>query len=293
MKPSEMISQTLQEGMVSRVVARTHIRNAARLACSSYGRTASARRPLERALVAMGESLFLESVMHVAGVGNLLRKFKQIVMSATKFPKLWGRVKEFLGVESLGQLPEKLKELAKDGMGALKKVMHHIFQTLPMKLFTLPESKLFSVNSILERLMKVSPSFEKFIGSHVKPHVEQFDLWLKERVPTISKVVLVGIYIFIWVNVAEFEWDLKSLLEALSGQLSLFDLLSSLPGSVLGLLINMTLGSGTFTFLPIALVARLSFVIGMRYVDWTGSGFKFDWAKLQKDFNIEPSALSP
>ena len=138
--PSEMISQTLQEGMVSRVVARTHIRNTARLACSSYGRTASARRPLERVLVAMGESLFLESVMHVAGVGNLLRKFKQIVMSATKFPKLWGLVKEFLGVESLGQLPEKLKELAKDGMVALKKVMHHIFQTLPMKLFTLPES---------------------------------------------------------------------------------------------------------------------------------------------------------
>lgn len=285
-----MISEVFHWEMASRVAARAEIHQAAALACAHLpkGKTASSRQNLERVLVAMAEGALIpeSGPVRTAGLGNLLRKFKQIVSAVKHYPSLWGKVKELLGVESIDELPGRFKELAKEGYKWLKKAIHHAFEIWPLKIYTFPEAKLLSVNKLLEKLTKLSPRFEKFLQDNVKPRVDQFDIWLKKHLPHLSKVVMVAIYIWIWLNVVEFEWDLKSLLEAATGTLSLSDLLTSLPGSVIGFLMN-SLGFGTFSLLPIAFAARLAFVLAARYVEYDG-GFKLNHANLQKDFGISP-----
>ena len=289
-----MISEVLHREMASRVAARAEIRNAAFLACAHVpkGKTASSRLNLERALVAMAEGALIpeSGPVRTAGLGNLLKKFKQIVSAVKHYPNLWEKVKELLGVESIDELPGRLKELAKEGYKWLKKAIHHAFETWPLKIYTFPEAKLLSVNKLIEKLMKISPRFEKFLHDKVKPHVDQFDIWMKKNLPHLSKVAMVAIYIWIWLNVTEFEWDLKSLLEAATGTLSLSDLLTSLPGSVIGFLMN-SLGLGTFSLLPVAFVARLVFVMSARYIEYDG-GFKLNHTNLHKDFGFEPEALA-
>jgi hypothetical protein len=136
--------------------------------------------------------------------------------------------------------------------------------------------------------MDASPAFKKFLADTVKPRVDQLDAWLQKYLPTVSKVVMVAIYVWIWINVVEFEWDLKGIIDAATGALSLSDLLASLPGSILGALMK-SLGFGTFTLLPAAYAVRLALVVSRRYVSWTGSGFAFDADKLRADFGLDPA----
>lgn len=285
-----MIREALLADMAERVAARHEIRLAAKRACVSVNRTASANGLLERCLVAMAEGALLsdDGSVRTAGFANLARRLKQMAVMVGKFPKLWDRVKEFLGVQSLTDLPGRITELAKEGYKALKRVIEKAFTVWPLKLYSLPESKLFSLNTALEKLMDASPAFKKFLTDTVKPRVDQFDRWLREYLPTISKVVMVAIYVWIWLNVVEFEWDLKSIIDAATGAISLSDLLASLPGSILGALMN-SLGLGTFTLLPAAYAVRLGLVIARRYVTWTGSGFTFDTEKLRADFRMDPA----
>lgn len=285
-----MIREALLADMAERVAARHEIRLAAKRACVSVNRTASANGLLERCLVAMAEGALLsdDGSVRTAGFANLARRLKQMAVMVGKFPKLWDRVKEFLGVQSLTDLPGRITELAKEGYKALKRVIEKAFTVWPLKLYSLPESKLFSLNTALEKLMDASPAFKKFLTDTVKPRVDQFDRWLREYLPTISKVVMVAIYVWIWLNVVEFEWDLKGIIDAATGAISLSDLLASLPGSILGALMN-SLGLGTFTLLPAAYAVRLLLVISRRYVSWTGSGFTFDAEKLRADFGMDPA----
>jgi len=286
-----VIREALLSEMAGRVAARHEIRIAAKRACFSINRTASANGLLERCLVAMAEGALVPedgSPVRTAGFANLARRLKQMAVMVGKFPKLWERVKEFLGVESLADLPGRITELAKEGYKALKRLIDKAFSVWPLKLYTLPESKLFSLNALLEKIADASPAFKNFLTDTVKPRVDQFDAWLKKYLPAISKVVMVAIYVWIWLNVVEFEWDLKGIIDAATGTISLSDLLTSLPGSILGALMN-SLGLGTFTLLPAAYAVRLALVISRRYVTWTGSGFSFDAEKLREDFKFSPA----
>jgi hypothetical protein len=283
-----MVSRVLARYSAVRVAARHEILRAAHEACqSASGIKMASGLDLERILVAMAEGVLIpdEGLPREASFTGLLHKFKQVVFSVKRFPQLWGKLKELLGVEGLGDLPGRIKELAREGFQVLKRAFTHAFRTWPLKLYSLPEAGLLSINKLLEKLVKSSPRFERFLRENVKPRIDQFDLWLRESLPTMSKMLMVSVYIFIWVNVVEFEWDMRALLSAATGHLSLADLLVSLPGSVIGFLMN-SLGFGTFTLLPAALAARLLFVMGARYVVYNG-GFKLNREKLQEDFGIE------
>lgn len=270
------------------------IRKCASEACSKLarGRTASSREPLERALVAMAEGALIPadgSPVRKEAFAGLLRKFKQVVDAVRHSPGLWEQVKKLLGVESLDELPGKLQALARDGFHYLQKALHSAFEKWPLKLYTLPENKLLSFNALIEKLVKMSPRFEKFLHSHVKPKIDQFDHWMKEHLPHLSKLLMVAIYIWIWLNVTEFEWHLKDLMSAATGALSLSDLLVSLPGSILGFLMN-SLGFGTFTLLPATIAARILVLIAARYIDY-GGGFRINYDKLSEDFGIPKEAV--
>ena len=275
----------------SRVAARHLIRVAARNACRATFRTRTASVDLtERVFVAGLEGALIPddgSPVRTAGLMALPRKLAELAKAVKRFPNLWEKVKDFIGVESLADIPARVKELAKEGYAALKKLLARAFDVWPLKLYTLPENKLFSVNKVIESLMARFPQFEAFLKTSVKPRVDQFDKWLKEHLPTVSKVLMVAIYIWIWLNVVEFEWDLKGILEAATGQLSLSTLLASLPGSALGAMMN-GLGLGTFTLLPAVTAVRLLFLMSKRYLTWTGSGFEVEWENLSSDFGLDP-----
>jgi len=98
----------------------------------------------------------------------------------------------------------------------------------------------------------------------------------------VSTVVVVAVFIFIWMNVLEFEWNLSDLTKALIGNISLGDLLASLPGSALGFLMN-GLGVRTFTLLPSALVTRMLWLMHKGYVQWNGRWFDLDEDALLRD----------
>ena len=275
----------------SRVVARHLIRVAARDACHREfcGRTASVDLT-ERVLIAAAEGALIPddgSPMRTAGLMALPRKLAEFAKAVKRYPNLWEKVKEFIGVKSLADIPGRVKELAKEGYAALKKVLTRVFKTWPLKLYTLPENALFSVNKILENLLVRFPQFGKWLEASVKPRVDQFDKWLSEHLPVVRRVLMTAIYVWIWLNVVEFEWDLKGLLEAATGQLTLSSLLASLPGSTLGAMMN-GMGLGTFTLLPAATAGRLLFLMSKRYLTWTGSGFTVEWEKLSSDFGVIP-----
>lgn len=278
-----------------RVAARHLIRLAARDACRSTFRTRTASVGLtERVFIACAEGALIPedgSPVRLAGLMDLPRKMIEFAKVVKRFPNLWEKAKEFLGVESLTELPGRVKELAKEGYTALKKIVSGLFNSWPLKLYSLPENKLFSVNSVIESMMSRFPQFGSWLKTNVKPRVDQFDKWLKEYLPNISKVLMTAIYIWIWLNVVEFEWDLKGIIEAATGHLSLSTLLASLPGSAIGAMMN-SLSLGTFALLPAAMAARLVFLMSKRYLTWTGGGFEFDWELLKQDYGVDPDQVS-
>jgi hypothetical protein len=113
---------------------------------------------------------------------------------------------------------------------------------------------------------------------------------LRKKAPHIMGVVMVGIYIWVWMNVVEFEWDFKGLTDAITGAMSFPDFLASLPGSAFGAILNV-FGFGTFTLLPIAVAARILYLLQHRYVEWNGRGFTVNWALMKRDFDLEPARV--
>jgi len=206
---------------------------------------------------------------------KLAKKLKALVVFfAGKGKALWGKFKALLGVDSLTQLrPKHIADLAKKGYAVLKGAFHKSFSHWPLKLFTLDKGKIAGVNDLINKLMERYPKFKNWLQTKVKPKVDQLDAWLRKYLPGISHVAMVAIYFWIWMNVVEFEWDLNALGQVLMGNLTLGDLLASLPGSVLGALMN-GLGFGTFTLLPAITAARIIYLLMHNYLEYKNNTFQ-------------------
>lgn len=268
-----------------RVADRFVIRQAAARVASerSFRRRQAAVRDLdERVLVAFAEGFYLPLHEGKVAFGSLMGKLRELTRVFTKLPKLWQQFKDAIGVQSMSDLPGAIKRLASEGAKFLKKTLGKVFSTWPLMLYTLPEGKILSINTALEKIANQFPNAQAWMRKNVKPHVDDFDRAFRKALPYVGTALLVAAFIFIWWNVVEFEWDLEALGGILVGRITLFDLLISLPGSGLGFLMN-GFGLGTFTLLPAALVARLLVAMAARYVIWTGRGFRIDWDKLQQD----------
>jgi len=245
-------------------------------------RRAAVRDLTAEVMEAFAEGFYLPMHEGRVAFGGILGKLRDLTKLFTKKPRIWENFKKAIGIESLSDLPGAIKQAAKDGYAALKRILGKVFSTWPLMLYTLPEAKLFSVNGALGVLIKQFPAFESYLEKNVRPRVDAFDEWFRKALPRVSTVVLVAAFFFIWWNVVEFEWDVDSLGSILLGQITLSDLLGSLPGSAVGFLLK-GFGFGTFTLFPAALIARLLFLMGKRYLVWTGRGFRIDWDRLSKD----------
>lgn len=276
------------QDLTQRVADRYLIRLAVRQACETPAfrtRGAALQDLTPRVVEAFVEGFYLPTHSGQIHVAGLIQKLKQLTDLFKKAPQLWEKFKSLIGIESLWDIPKAIKELAQKGYRYLRGLLEKAFETWPLKLYTLEKGKVFSVNDLLDKLIKKYPAFDRWLRTHAKAKVDQFDQWLREHLPAISTVLMAAIYIWIWFNVVEFEWDVKSLTDAMTGRIALADLLGSLPSSGIGALMN-ALHLGTFTLFPAAIIARLLYLIGHRYLIWDGRRFHFDSVNLEKDFGV-------
>lgn len=274
---------------IQHVADRYLCRLAAQEACLSTGvRLASAGLTPE-VVAAFAEHFYLPQHEGRVAFGGLVRKLKQLVEGFKHLPRLWDKFKKVIGIESLADIPKAIMSLASTAKKAIKQVLHKMFDTWPLKIYTLEKGKLASFNQMLDKLIGKSPKLKRALDSAIRA-VGSFGETVRQHAPHIMGAVMVAVYIWVWLNVVEFEWDLKALVDAISGGMTFPDFLSSLPGSAFGFLLN-SFGFGTFTLLPLTLVARLMYLLGHRYVEWTGSGFKVDWGKIKADFDVDSAGL--
>lgn len=249
-------------------------------------RTASSREITGDTLAAFAEAFWrpefqggsLTRTAALGGLRTLAKRLKQLGELFTRAPRVWEDFKKLVGVSSLADLPGKLKDLAKQGYDYLKKALGRAFESMPLRMFLIQGA---GVNDFLMKIVKQVPGLESALGK-VKAKADQLGVWLREKAPVLSTVVVVAVFCFIWMNVVEFEWNIRDLSAALVGKISLGDLLASLPGSAIGFLMN-GFGFGTFTLLPAALAARIFWLYQKNYIIWDGRSLKLNEAALQRD----------
>jgi len=274
---------------IQHVADRFLMRLAAQEACLSTGMRLASAGLTPDVVAAFGEHFYLPLHSGKVAFGMLVRKLKQLVDGFKHMPQLWEKFKSIIGIQSLADIPGAIKGLAATAVKALKSVLHKLFDTWPLKIYTLEKGKMMSFNQMLDKLISKSPKLKHILDSALT-HFGNFGEMVRKQAPHIVGAVMVAVYIWVWLNVVEFEWDIKSLVDAITGGLTFPDFLASLPGSAMGFLLN-GFGFGTFTLFPVALAARVLYLVAHRYVEWTGSGFRVDWDKMVKDFNMNPEAL--
>lgn len=275
---------------IQHVADRFLVRLAAQEACRTTGMRLASAGLTPEVVAAFGEHFYLPQHQGKVAFGNLVRKLKKLVDGFKRLPKLWDKFKEVIGVESLMDLPGAIKNLAAMAEKGLRKVLHKLFDTWPLKIYTLEKGKIASFNAMLDTLISKSPKLKRVLDSAVSK-IGDFGEMVRKHAPHIVGGLMAAIYIWVWFNVVEFEWDLKALVDAVSGALTFPEFMATLPGSAFGFLLN-GFGFGTFTLLPLTIAARLLYLLQQRYISWTGTGFKVDWAMVKADFNVDTSSLS-
>lgn len=275
---------------IQHVADRFLMRLASQEACRTAGvRLASAGLTPE-VVAAFAEHFYLPQHEGRVAFGGLVRKLKQLVDGFKHLPGLWDKFKKAIGVESLADIPGAIKDLAGVAKKAIKQVLHKLFDNWPLKLYTLEKGKILVFNQMLDKFISKSPTLKRALDT-AATRIGEFGEMVRKRAPHIVGAVMAAIYIWVWLNVVEFEWNLKALVDAVSGMLTFPEFMASLPGSAFGFLLN-AFGIGTFTILPFAIVARVLYLLQHRYVEWTGRGFRVDWSLMKSDFNIEGMAPS-
>ena len=266
----------------SRIVIRKQMaRTAAMSVCSSTG--------FQREIIAsIAENFYSDTSLQKTAFLGMTRKLGQIVEAFKKAPDLFKAFKKAVGIESLADIPGAIKRLAESAKKVLGSAIHKMFESWPLKIYTLDKGKLTSFNKIIESILDKSPKLKGFLESATRK-ISDFGEMIRKQAPRIIGVVMLGVYIWVWLNVTEFEWDLKSLADAVSGRLTFPDFMASLPGSAFGLLLN-GFGFGTFTLLPYTIAARFLYLLANRYIEWDGNGFSLVRENLQKDFGIQSFA---
>jgi hypothetical protein len=148
----------------------------------------------------------------------------------------------------------------------------------PLSLFFVPKGKMPGLTDLLARIMKSVPGLEKLLHG-VGPSVVKLDKLFEKHLPTLRKPIYAAVFIWVWLNVAEISWDLQGLLAGFTGQISLSELLSSMPESGIGLIASaFGLGYGA---LPYTIIARLVWLVGHKYLSYVpGKGFVVHWSKM-------------
>jgi len=219
------------------------------------------------------------------GILRGVKKLLKLLKGAGK--RAWEVFSQALGLhelEGLGTIAKvkaiagRVKDLAKRGKDTLGKVLKKVSQTFPLSLYFVPKGKVPNLTDLMARIAKKSPTIWRFVQK-IKGGADVLDKWLKKYLPGLSRVLLGAIFIFCWFNVAELSWDFEGLLAGFSGNITLPELLASLPESALGFLFaGFGLGYGA---LPVTIIFRLVWLVAHKYLTYVpGRGLVVHWDKM-------------
>lgn len=200
--------------------------------------------------------------------------------------KTRGALKRFKGIfanpkavkelsKMIGDLtPENIKNFIKSGAKTVKATFSQIRMVL-----TTP-SELPTLTDLIKRTA-VGAGIADWFNEKVKPRANVVDDFLKKHVPNIRRVALAAAFTFIWINVDELSWEMSGLVAGFTGNMSLADLLATLPESALGALSGSLFGIG-YTIMPYMLAGRLLWLVGRKFLVWDGTKFGVNWSLVDK-----------
>ena len=246
------------------------------LACQTVHGHANrtARRVVSHDVFASIVEAFLDAdgLTITAGFGSILKKVQQFMAFLQRAPSLIPKLKELLG----DLTPGNLQKWAKEGKDALVRTLTKVSREFPLGIFFHPKVKLPTLTSLLSKIIK-DTKVGKFLDEKIKPGATYIDELFKKHLPTLRRPLYAAIFIYIWFGVVEISWDFAGILDGFLGNVSLTDLMTSLPESAIGaILVSVGLG---YHFLPVMVVARLVWLVAQNYIEWdVGSGsFKVHW----------------
>ena len=278
---------------VQRVTDRYFVRLAAREVCGGAPfrlRTAALHDLTPEVIEAFAEGFILSRGPGRVAFGGLLKKMKKLVEFFKKAPKAWQRIKEFLGINGLTDIPKAIKDWAKKGLDALKRLLKKATEVFPLSLFFVPQTKMPGLTDLMARIMDKHPGIQKVLLK-IRGAAIHIDDWLNKYLPTLKRPLLAAVFIWVWLNVAELSWDMQGLIQGFTGGISFGDLLASLPESGIGLLAAVAgLGYGA---LPVTLIMRFAYLVAHKYLKWVpGKGFVVNWATITGDPQLQPERVA-
>lgn len=262
-----------------RVADRYLYRLASREVCASSSfrtRTATLHDLTPRVLEAFAEGFSLHEG-RVASFGGLVKKLGDLIEFFKKAPKVWGTIKQFLGVKDMTDLPKAIKDWAKQGLTAFKNVIFQATKRIPLALYFVSEKKMPGLTDLMKRILNSNPALAKALEK-VRNFGERLDVMFDKYLPVMKKPLLAAIFIFIWWNSGiELTWDFPELVKGFTGNYSIGALFMGTPEVIISLVVSTT-GLG-FWSLPITVLARLLWLLAQDYLEWSSSkrGFVVKW----------------
>ena len=277
---------------VQRIANRHLIRLAAREVCAGRPfrtRTAALHDLSPEVLAAFAEGFLMPTTGRVA-FGGLAKKLKKLLDLFRKAPKLWGRIKDFLGITGITDIPRAIKDWAKRGLSALKKLLKKATEVFPLSLFFVHQSKMPGLTDLMHRIMTLHPGIAKAL-SKIKGAAVHIDKWFNKYLPTLKRPLLAAVFIWVWLNVAELSWDMEGLLQGFTGGISFGELLASLPESGIGFIAALAgLGYGA---LPVTIVLRVMWLVAQKYLKWVpGKGLVVNWEVISPGKGLRPEMVA-
>lgn len=279
-------------GLSQQVADRYLVRLAVREVCASKAfkrRTAALNDLTPEVLEAFGTAFYLPTHQKRVAFGGLVGKLKKLVDLFKRVPKVWERIKQFLGIKGITDIPKKIKEWAKRGKDAIIKTFRELAHTFPFSLYFIPQNKMPGLTDMLTRITGNAPWMAKALAA-AKNFAKPLDeLAEKSKIlRMLRRPVVAAIFIWIWFNVAELTWDIESLILGFTGGMSFEDLLTTLPESGIGLLAAMAgLGYGA---LPITFIGRIIYLAAKKFIEWTKGNIVVHWQKMGVD---QPDEVIP
>lgn len=204
--------------------------------------------------------------------------------------KAWGKtrgaLKRFVGIfknpkavkelsKMIGDLtPENIKDFLKSGAKNAKQALNQIrmIMTTPSEIPTLTD---------LIKRTAIGAGISEWFTEKVQPRADVIDSFLKKYVPNLRRVAVAAVFTFIWLNVDELSWEMSGLVAGFTGNMSLAELLATLPESAIGALSSALFGIG-YTIMPYMLAGRLLWLVARKYLTWDGEKFGVNWSLVDK-----------
>ena len=267
------------------------IQHAVRYAYTESVRTASWSPPVEmtQAIVASTWEPREGSTPKEA-FGAITKAVSRLMVFLKRAPRAIPKLVQALAIEGWDSmswlertsvLGSKLKELMKEGKRILGVALKKVASSFPLSLFFVDRGKMPGLTDLMNRLMDRVPWLKAALQK-VNAGAIKVDQLFQKYIPRLRRPLYAAVFIWVWLNVAELSWDIQGILLGFTGQISLSELLASLPESGLGFIAaSFGLGYGA---LPVTLVARFIWLVAQHYLTYVpGKGFQVHWDKLGVD----------